>query len=106
MNTAQGHSQFAQYRLVDRLGAGGIGEVFRAWDTRLRRDVAIKSSDGEQVPREGRSQPHSPPGTRRRVAVARVTERGDDALLRAPVQAGGAPAVSLAPHVHDLGGCG
>jgi serine/threonine protein kinase len=29
-------------RIVDRLGAGGFGEVFRAWDTNLQRDVALK----------------------------------------------------------------
>jgi serine/threonine protein kinase len=32
----------AQYRVVSRLGSGGMGEVFLAYDTKLDRHVALK----------------------------------------------------------------
>jgi eukaryotic-like serine/threonine-protein kinase len=34
--------KFGQYDIVSMLGAGGMGEVYRARDTRLQREVAIK----------------------------------------------------------------
>lgn len=35
-------SRVAQYRLEKRVGAGGMAVVFRAWDERLDRWVALK----------------------------------------------------------------
>jgi serine/threonine protein kinase len=35
-------TRFGAYEVLAALGAGGMGEVFRARDTRLNRDVALK----------------------------------------------------------------
>jgi Tol biopolymer transport system component len=35
-------ARFGSYEVVERIGAGGMGEVWRARDTALKRDVAVK----------------------------------------------------------------
>jgi serine/threonine protein kinase len=40
--TLEAGSKLGPYEIVEPLGAGGMGEVYRARDTRLDREVAIK----------------------------------------------------------------
>jgi hypothetical protein len=40
--TLKAGTRFGSYEVTARLGAGGMGEVYRAMDTALKRDVAIK----------------------------------------------------------------
>jgi|GEM_PF-909320 len=57
------NSHHSRYRLQKQIGEGGLGRVYRAWDSALARDVAIKSFkitrdvqnvDEDQVWREAR----------------------------------------------------
>jgi serine/threonine protein kinase/Tfp pilus assembly protein PilF len=70
MTIAEG-TQFGPYRLLEKIGAGGMGEVYRVFDTRLEREVALKLvsdsylaidvGSGSPSP-TGSPQPHDTPG--------------------------------------------
>ena len=50
-------TRLGPYEILSPIGAGGMGEVYRAQDTKLGRDAAIKvlpdlfANDPEQLPR-------------------------------------------------------
>ncbi|HEU4980415.1 MAG TPA: serine/threonine-protein kinase [Solirubrobacterales bacterium] len=61
-----GEHILGRFVIAERIGSGGFGTVYRAWDERLQRPVAIKVIDREHG---------APRVTREAQAVARLTHR-------------------------------
>ena len=55
---------FGPYRVIEKIGAGGMGEVYRALDPRLEREVALKIISDSFLVSDPTSSP-SPAGTPR-----------------------------------------
>ena len=47
-------SRLGDYEVLSALGAGGMGEVYRARDARLNRDVAVKVLPADRLADEHR----------------------------------------------------
>jgi serine/threonine protein kinase len=99
--TGEGPLVLDRYRLVRRLGTGGFGAVWLAWDEHLEREVAVKA-----VPRSGA---HDARAEREALAAARLNHPGIVTLYEAGGDESGHYLVSELVHgttLHDLESAG
>ncbi len=76
MTIAEG-TQFGPYRLIEKIGAGGMGEVYRVLDTRLQREVALKLVSAGYLSSDAGSGSPSPLGTPRQDAPGQTPHSGN-----------------------------
>jgi len=103
-------TRLGSYEVVAALGAGGMGEVYRARDTKLNRDVVIKilpdvfAHDAGRVARFTREAQTLASLNHPNIAqiYGILEEAGDGAGFSGAAAPGEKPAPSPAAHVHAL----
>jgi len=75
-------SRLAPYEILAPIGAGGMGEVFRARDTKLDREVNTMPGDRANVVEDLRRAPELGPG---RLVAASPVEKVGTGYLALPV---------------------
>ena len=84
------HMRIGPYEVLELLGAGGMGEVYRACDSRLKRDVALKV-----LPQAFVSDPHCMARFQREAELLASLSHPNIALIYGLEESGGARALVM-----------
>ena len=78
-----GERILGRFRIEERIGSGGFGTVYRAWDERLQRPVAVKVIDREHGAPAGhpRGAGRRPAGHRNIATLYELASEGERAFL-------------------------